>query len=88
MNQYGEDQKNLNLSYFPAIYHTLFQAVSILKRPITPPATLGMVDYQNADHEQLMKRLRPAQSVEEVILLSCNTEKIRPLFFTTYKLLV
>ncbi|KAL6545007.1 Topless-related protein 3 [Orobanche hederae] len=40
--------------------------VSILKRPITPPATLGMVDYQNADHEQLMKRLRPAQSVEEV----------------------
>ncbi|KAL2514904.1 Topless-related protein 3 [Forsythia ovata] len=40
--------------------------VSMLKRPITPPATLGMVDYQNADHEQLMKRLRPAQSVEEV----------------------
>ncbi|KAL3632748.1 Topless-related protein 3 [Castilleja foliolosa] len=40
--------------------------VSILKRPITPPVTLGMVDYQNADHEQLMKRLRPAQSVEEV----------------------
>ncbi|CAA0816768.1 Topless-related protein 3 [Striga hermonthica] len=40
--------------------------VSILKRPITPPATLGMIDYQNADHEQLMKRLRPAQSVEEV----------------------
>ncbi|CDP17223.1 unnamed protein product [Coffea canephora] len=40
--------------------------VSILKRPITPPATLGMVDYQNAEHEQLMKRLRPAQSVEEV----------------------
>lgn len=25
-----------------------------------------MVDYQNPDHEQLMKRLRPAQSVEEV----------------------
>ncbi|XP_047957985.1 topless-related protein 3-like [Salvia hispanica] len=41
--------------------------VSILKRPITPPATLGMmVEYPNADHEQLMKRLRPAQSVEEV----------------------
>ncbi|KAI5658642.1 hypothetical protein M9H77_27435 [Catharanthus roseus] len=40
--------------------------VSILKRPITPPATLGMVEYQSADHEQLMKRLRPAQSVEEV----------------------
>ncbi|CAK9134797.1 unnamed protein product [Ilex paraguariensis] len=40
--------------------------VSILKRPITPPATLGMVEYQTTDHEQLMKRLRPAQSVEEV----------------------
>ncbi|CAO2832842.1 unnamed protein product [Amaranthus hypochondriacus] len=38
----------------------------MLKRPRTPPATLGMVDYQNPDHEQLMKRLRPAQSVEEV----------------------
>ncbi|KAK7277978.1 hypothetical protein RJT34_22999 [Clitoria ternatea] len=40
--------------------------VSILKRPRTPPATPGMVDYQNADHEQLMKRLRPGHSVEEV----------------------
>ncbi|PON89542.1 Topless-related protein [Trema orientale] len=40
--------------------------VSILKRPRTPPATPGMVDYQSPDHEQLMKRLRPAQSVEEV----------------------
>ncbi|PSS03049.1 Topless-related protein [Actinidia chinensis var. chinensis] len=40
--------------------------VSSLKRPITPPATLGMVDYQSTDHEQLMKRLRPAQSIEEV----------------------
>ncbi|XP_027351654.1 topless-related protein 3-like isoform X2 [Abrus precatorius] len=40
--------------------------VSILKRPRTPPTTPGMVDYQNADHEQLMRRLRPAPSVEEV----------------------
>ncbi|KAF8038856.1 hypothetical protein BT93_B1417 [Corymbia citriodora subsp. variegata] len=40
--------------------------VSILKRPVTPPTGPGMVDYQNPDHEQLMKRLRPAQSVEEV----------------------
>ncbi|PON67014.1 Topless-related protein [Parasponia andersonii] len=40
--------------------------VSILKRPRTPPVTPGMVDYQSPDHEQLMKRLRPAQSVEEV----------------------
>ncbi|KAG2243660.1 hypothetical protein Bca52824_094487 [Brassica carinata] len=39
--------------------------VSILKRPRTPPATPGVVDYQNPDHE-LMKRLRPAPSVEEV----------------------
>lgn len=40
--------------------------VSILKRPRTPPATPGIVDYQSTDHEQLMKRLRSAQSVEEV----------------------
>ncbi|XP_019441183.1 PREDICTED: topless-related protein 3-like isoform X2 [Lupinus angustifolius] len=40
--------------------------VSILKRPRTPPTTPGMVDYQNADHEQLMKRFRPGHSVEEV----------------------
>lgn len=45
-----------------------FKTVSILKRPRTPPATPGIVDYQSTDHEQLMKRLRPAQSVEEVIL--------------------
>lgn len=38
-----------------------------MKRPITPPATLGMLEYQSADHEYLMKRLRPAPSVEEVI---------------------
>ncbi|XP_028779523.1 topless-related protein 3 isoform X2 [Neltuma alba] len=40
--------------------------VPILKRPRTPPAAPGMVDYQNPDHEQLMKRLRPVHSVEEV----------------------
>ncbi|XWS64483.1 hypothetical protein CRYUN_Cryun05aG0007700 [Craigia yunnanensis] len=40
--------------------------VSVLKRPTTPPSALRMVDYQNPDHEQLMKRLRPAPSVEEV----------------------
>jgi hypothetical protein len=39
--------------------------VSVLKRQRTPPTALGIVDYQNPDHE-LMKRLRPAQSVEEV----------------------
>ncbi|XP_019422811.1 PREDICTED: topless-related protein 3-like [Lupinus angustifolius] len=40
--------------------------VSILKHSRTPPSGPGMVDYQNADHEQLMKRLRPAPSLEEV----------------------
>ncbi|KAI4369377.1 hypothetical protein MLD38_017820 [Melastoma candidum] len=40
--------------------------VSITKRPITPPAAPGMVDYQSLDQEQLMKRLRPSQPVEEV----------------------
>ncbi|XP_039032366.1 topless-related protein 3-like isoform X1 [Hibiscus syriacus] len=40
--------------------------VSFLKRPRTPPAVPGMVDYQNPDHDQLMKRLRPAPLVEEV----------------------
>ncbi|XP_010245461.1 PREDICTED: protein TPR1-like isoform X2 [Nelumbo nucifera] len=39
--------------------------VSILKRPRTPPNALGMVDCQNTDHEQLMKRLR-AQPIDEV----------------------
>ncbi|CAI0390933.1 unnamed protein product [Linum tenue] len=39
--------------------------VSVLKRPRTPTGAPGMVEYQGPDHE-LMKRLRPAQSVEEV----------------------
>ena len=50
------------------VFNFLFKTVSILKRPRTPPATPVIVDYQSTDHEQLMKRLRPAQSVEEVIL--------------------
>ncbi|GMH31936.1 hypothetical protein Nepgr_033780 [Nepenthes gracilis] len=40
-------------------------AVSILKHPRTPPATLGTVDYHSPDHEQLMKRSCSAQSVEK-----------------------
>ncbi|GKA96092.1 topless-related protein 3-like protein, partial [Tanacetum coccineum] len=40
--------------------------VSFLKRPATPLAPLGMAEYQSPDHEQIMKRLRPAQPVEEV----------------------
>lgn len=53
-------------------YFVLFicHLVSFLKRPATPLATLGMNEYQSADHEQLMKRLRPAQPVEEVTLIS------------------
>ncbi|GKV31989.1 hypothetical protein SLEP1_g40635 [Rubroshorea leprosula] len=39
--------------------------VPVLKRPRTPPGAPGMVDYQSPDHE-LMKRLRPAPSIEEV----------------------
>ncbi|XP_004495685.1 topless-related protein 3-like isoform X2 [Cicer arietinum] len=42
------------------------QNQAILKRPRTPPVTPGIVDYQSADHDQLMKRLRPGHSVEEV----------------------
>lgn len=52
----------------PPLPRNLFlETVSILKRPRTPTATPGMVDYQNPDHEQLMKRLRPAHPVEEVL---------------------
>ncbi|XXG54028.1 hypothetical protein AAC387_Pa03g2008 [Persea americana] len=41
--------------------------VSILKRPRTPPNALGMVDYQNSESDQLMKRLRfPSQPLDEV----------------------
>lgn len=55
--------------YCPCILMTTLHytyAVSILKHARTPPANPGMVDYQNPEHEQLMKRLRSAQSVEEV----------------------
>ncbi|XP_057429442.1 topless-related protein 2-like [Lotus japonicus] len=38
---------------------------SILKHSRTPN-TLGMMDYQNNDHDHLMKRLRTAHSVDEV----------------------
>lgn len=50
------------------MYITFFlcHLVSFLKRPATPLAPLGMAEYQSPDHEQLMKRLRPAQPLEEV----------------------
>ncbi|GAB2211621.1 hypothetical protein Drorol1_Dr00024945 [Drosera rotundifolia] len=41
------------------------QAVPLLKRPRTPPHGPGMIDYHSPDHE-MMKRLRHAQSVDEV----------------------
>ncbi|MCI00172.1 topless-related protein 2-like, partial [Trifolium medium] len=37
--------------------------VPVLKHPRAPSNTLGMMDYQNADPEQLMKRLR--SSIDE-----------------------
>ncbi|OIV95906.1 hypothetical protein TanjilG_27010 [Lupinus angustifolius] len=41
--------------------------VSALKHSRTPSNALGMMDYQNNDHEQqLMKRVRSAQSVDDV----------------------
>ncbi|XP_044498698.1 topless-related protein 2-like isoform X2 [Mangifera indica] len=39
--------------------------VSVLKHPKTAPNVLGMIDYQSSDHEQLKKRLRSSQSVDE-----------------------
>lgn len=42
------------------------QAINLLKHPRAPSNTLGMMDYQGSDHEQLIKRLRSAQSVDEV----------------------
>ncbi|KAJ1383310.1 WD40/YVTN repeat-like-containing domain superfamily [Sesbania bispinosa] len=46
--------------------------VSVLKHSRTPSNTLGMMDYQNTDHEQLMKRLRSAQSVDELFCYCYN----------------
>ncbi|KAF1867505.1 hypothetical protein Lal_00049934 [Lupinus albus] len=40
--------------------------VPVLKHSRTPSNALGMMNYHNADHEQLMKRLRVSQSVDEV----------------------
>ncbi|KAL5849380.1 hypothetical protein ACOSQ4_007393 [Xanthoceras sorbifolium] len=39
--------------------------VSSLKHPRTPSNAPGMIDYQSLDHEQLKKRLRSSQSVDE-----------------------
>ncbi|KAL8155491.1 topless-related protein 2-like [Apium graveolens] len=41
--------------------------VSGMKHPFTPPVTLGMLEFNNADNEQLLKRPRTAQPIKEVI---------------------
>ncbi|KAH7513409.1 hypothetical protein FEM48_Zijuj12G0196900 [Ziziphus jujuba var. spinosa] len=43
---------------------------SVLKRPRTPVNALGITDYTGTEHEQLIKRLRSAQSVDEALLKS------------------
>ncbi|KAE9610024.1 putative transcription factor WD40-like family [Lupinus albus] len=40
--------------------------VPVLKHPRTHSNALGMMDYHNADHEQMTKRLKLSQSVDEV----------------------
>ncbi|XP_061349149.1 topless-related protein 2 [Gastrolobium bilobum] len=40
--------------------------VSVLRHSRIPSNTLGMMDYQNINREQQIKRSRPSQSVEEV----------------------
>ncbi|KAF1882284.1 hypothetical protein Lal_00038930 [Lupinus albus] len=48
--------------------------VSALKHSRTPSNALGMMDYQNNDHEQqLMKRLRSAQSVDDSVQVAYPT---------------
>lgn len=59
-------KSNRNLVFF------LCDPVSFLKRAATPLTTLGIAEYQSPDHEQLMKRLRPSQPVEEVTLTLKN----------------
>lgn len=61
-----------SVSPFPTSLVTTFFAVSVLKHPRTPSNTLGMMDYQNADHDHLMKRLRSAPSVDEVLTQCCG----------------
>ncbi|KAJ0264269.1 Topless-related protein 2 [Hirschfeldia incana] len=40
--------------------------VNALKHPRPPSNSLGLMDYPNADHDQLMRRLRSAQTGNEV----------------------
>ena len=61
-----------SLHFFIGISHLFFfffpsLTVSVLKHPRPSSTALGMIDYQNSDHEQLIKRLRTAQSVDDVL---------------------
>ncbi|KAL7168434.1 hypothetical protein ACSBR2_038801 [Camellia fascicularis] len=47
-------------------------AAAILKRPRTPPTNNAAVDYQTADSEHVLKRLRPFGMSEEVNNLPIN----------------
>lgn len=47
-----------------------FLTASVLKHPRTPVNALGITDYAGTDHEQLIKRLRSAQSVDEALFKS------------------
>lgn len=50
-----------------------FLTASVLKHPRTPVNALGITDFAGTDHEQLIKRLRSAQSVDEALLKSFNS---------------
>lgn len=60
-----------SLYFFIGISHLFFffslLTVSVLKHPRPSSTALGMIDYQNSDHEQLIKRLRTAQPVDDVL---------------------
>lgn len=46
-------------------------AASLLKRPRTPPGNNSALDYQSADSEHIMKRVRSGgQAVDEVLFFS------------------
>lgn len=50
-----------------------FLTASVLKHTRMPVNALGITDNAGTDHEQLIKRLRSAQSVHEVLLKSIDS---------------
>lgn len=58
----------------------------MLKHPRPPSNSLGMMDYQSADHEQLMKRLRSGPTGDEVIILLI-VDNLVDLFFLSIMLI-